>query len=451
MAGTPASTVTAGIEVERGDQSNKSLVYAENGVGPSNDLAGWTFGSEKVEAGTFYGTFIGDVTGTPSSLAGLTTDNLSEGTNNLYFTDARVTTPARSALSGSDGVSYTTSTGALAVDSTVIRTTGSQSMSGIKTFTGGIALNTANSIHFENDKHLISYNDGRGNFNIRVGHDDDEIVTEAGYVFHTEWSQSSGLYSIFTSPASQTVGEQQAVDFTWREQFKIDSDSVYLRYQGSNKFNTTSTGATLTGALAVTGTVDGRDIATDGTKLDTIATSANNYSLPTSTASVLGGVKIGSGISITTGVISADSQTANDFTNTLKTKLDGIATSANNYSLPTSTASVLGGVKIGSGISITTGVISADSQTANDFTDTLKTKLDGIDTSATNTESPVLYDNAGTPTLKTGITASEVRAAIGAGTSSFSGAYSDLSGKPTLLTLGTTSTTALAGDTPLCK
>ena len=397
MAGTPASTVTAGIEVARGSQGNKSLVYAENGVGPSNNLAGWTFGSEKVEAGTFYGTFIGDVTGTPSSLAGLTTDNLDEGTNNLYFTDARVTTPARSALSGSNGVSYTTSTGALAVDSTVIRTTGSQSMSGIKTFTGGIALNTANSIHFENDKHLISYNDGRGNFNIRVGHDEDEIVTEAGYVFHTEWSQSSGLYSIFTSPASQTVGEQQGVDFTWREQFKIDSNSVYLRYQGSNKFNTTSTGATLTGALVVTGTVDGRDIAADGTKLNTIDTNANNYSLPTSTASVLGGVKIGSGISIASGVISADSQTANDFTNTLKTKLDD------------------------------------------------------IDANATNTESPALYDNAGTPALKTGITASEVRTAIGAGTSSFSGAYSALSGKPTLLTLGTTSSTAMAGDTSLLQ
>ena len=62
---------------------------------------------------------------------------------------------------------------------------------------------------------------------------------------------------------------------------------------------------------------------------------ANNYSLPTATASVLGGVKIGSGITITSGVISADSQTDNNFTNALKTKLDGIAASANNYSHPT--------------------------------------------------------------------------------------------------------------------
>ena len=53
--------------------------------------------------------------------------------------------------------------------------------------------------------------------------------------------------------------------------------------------------------------------------------------------------------------------TQNNFTNTLKTKLDGIATSANNYSLPTSSTSTLGGVKVdGSTITINgSGVISS--------------------------------------------------------------------------------------------
>ena len=110
QSGTPASSVTAGIEVERGSSSNKSFVYAESGVGESgNTTSGWTFGSERVQAGTFFGTFVGDVTGTPSSLAGLTTDNLTEGTNNLYFTNAR----ARAAISGSTGISYNSSTGAI--------------------------------------------------------------------------------------------------------------------------------------------------------------------------------------------------------------------------------------------------------------------------------------------------------------------------------------------------
>ena len=39
--------------------------------------------------------------------------------------------------------------------------------------------------------------------------------------------------------------------------------------------------------------------------------------------------------------------TQNNFTNTLKTKLDGIAASANNFSLPLSSSSTRGGVKIG--------------------------------------------------------------------------------------------------------
>ena len=41
-----------------------------------------------------------------------------------------------------------------------------------------------------------------------------------------------------------------------------------------------------------------------------------------------------------------------------KSKLDGIASGANNYSLPTASASTLGGVKVGSGLSISNGVLS---------------------------------------------------------------------------------------------
>lgn len=41
-----------------------------------------------------------------------------------------------------------------------------------------------------------------------------------------------------------------------------------------------------------------------------------------------------------------------------KSKLDGIATGANNYSLPTASSSTLGGVKIGSHLSISNGVLS---------------------------------------------------------------------------------------------
>ena len=52
--------------------------------------------------------------------------------------------------------------------------------------------------------------------------------------------------------------------------------ALNLFYDNSKKFETTSTGIDVTGNIAVSGTVDGRDVATDGTKLDGIATGATN-------------------------------------------------------------------------------------------------------------------------------------------------------------------------------
>lgn len=48
----------------------------------------------------------------------------------------------------------------------------------------------------------------------------------------------------------------------------------------------------------------------------------------------------------------------NDFTAAYKSKLDGIANNANNYSLPTASATTLGGIKVGSGLSIDNGVLN---------------------------------------------------------------------------------------------
>ena len=67
-----------------------------------------------------------------------------------------------------------------------------------------------------------------------------------------------------------------------------------------------------------------------------IKNSSSPYVLPTASAETLGGVKVGSGLSIADGVLSA-----------------------NGYSLPTASAETLGGVKVGSGLSIEDGVLSA--------------------------------------------------------------------------------------------
>ena len=89
------------------------------------------------------------------------------------------------------------------------------------------------------------------------------------------------------------------------------------------------------------------------TKLASIEDGANKYSLPTASSTVLGGVRVGNRLSISNGVLSADIQTDNNFTNALKTKLDGIEAGANKYTHPsTHPASMITGLHP----SATTGV-----------------------------------------------------------------------------------------------
>ena len=76
----------------------------------------------------------------------------------------------------------------------------------------------------------------------------------------------------------------------------------------------------------------------------------------------------------------------NDYTTTEKNKLAGIASNANNYSLPTASSTVLGGVKVGTNLSISSGVLSAKDTTYGVATTSAnglmsssdKTKLNGI-------------------------------------------------------------------------
>ena len=61
----------------------------------------------------------------------------------------------------------------------------------------------------------------------------------------------------------------------------------------------------------------------------------------------------------TTALMPATSSTAGLMTANDKAKLDGIATGANNYTLPVASATALGGIKLGSGLSATTdGTVS---------------------------------------------------------------------------------------------
>lgn len=77
---------------------------------------------------------------------------------------------------------------------------------------------------------------------------------------------------------------------------------------------------------------------------------------------------------------------------------------------------------------------------------TVRTILN-VEDGATNTADPAITTNGSTPSLASGITAAEVRTLIGAGTSSFSGSYNDLTNKPTIPSAANDATiTISAGD-----
>ena len=203
-------------------------------------------------------------------------------------------------------------------------------------------------------------------------------------------------------------------------------------------------GLDVTGNIGVSGTVDGRDIASDGSKLDGIESGAtadqtksdiDALGIAASTASTLATARTIAGASFdgsaNVNISYADltnklsvgdgGLTQNNFTNTLKSKLDGIASSATNvtnnnqltngagYITATLTEEqvedYVGGMVTGNtetGITVTyqdsdgTLDFAVASQTDNNFTTTLKNKLDGIASSATNvTNNNQLTNGAG--------------------------------------------------------
>lgn len=136
-----------------------------------------------------------------------------------------------------------------------------------------------------------------------------------------------------------------------------------------------------------------------------------------------------------------------------KTKLDGLG-GGGNYTLPTASDTVLGGVKIGANVTITSGVISvAAPVTDNSGLTNGAGYITAASLSGYALTSQLFSGSYLDLTNKPTIPASQVNADWNAGTgvaqilnkpALFSGAYADLSGKPTLGTAAATDATAYA-------
>lgn len=128
----------------------------------------------------------------------------------------------------------------------------------------------------------------------------------------------------------------------------------------------------------VTGKPTFATVATSGSYNDLTdkPTIPQAYTLPEASSTTLGGVKVGSGLSITNGVLSATGSAVADSIDWSKVQnkpsFASVATSGDyndltnkptipqEYTLPAASKSALGGIKVGSGLSITSdGVLSA--------------------------------------------------------------------------------------------
>ena len=141
----------------------------------------------------------------------------------------------------------------------------------------------------------------------------------------------------------------------------MDTDAKALVMQDGE----TVGGVRFSSTLVATSEHDGLMSASDKEKLDSIPVGGgSSYTLPMASTTVLGGIKVGTNLSISNGVLSGNYAVATTSSAGLmsavdKAKLDGISSGGGgSYTLPVASSSVLGGIKVGSGLSISDGVLS---------------------------------------------------------------------------------------------
>lgn len=168
-----------------------------------------------------------------------------------------------------------------------------------------------------------------------------------------------------------------------------DSGDGTLKLQtgGNTKLEVQSAGVGITGNITVSGTVDGRDVAADGTKLDGISSSAI-ANVVQDTTPQLGGDLDMNGNSISSGTLNVKNsgsqsevrlfcEVSNAHYAAIKAPAHANFSGNLTYTLP---SSITNGQYIKTDAN---GNLSFASPTENDFTTTLKNKLDGIESGAT--------------------------------------------------------------------
>ena len=193
-----------------------------------------------------------------------------------------------------------------------------------------------------------------------AGVSDSDVVTyciEEG----TNWEIGSGIYSSsatsLTRTPTESSGGGSAITLGGTAKVFITSvadDFGKLQSGGATKIAAASGGVEVTGNIVVSGSVDGRDVSTDGTKLDGIEASATADQTAAEIRTLVESATDSNvftdadhtklnGIETSATADQSDSEIktayennsdTNAFTDALQTKLNGVAASANNYVHP---------------------------------------------------------------------------------------------------------------------
>ena len=119
-----------------------------------------------------------------------------------------------------------------------------------------------------------------------------QYVIEEGANFEIGTGTFSSSGNSLTRSPTESSNSDNAITLAGQATVSITAvadDLNRLQHGGSDKVTVSSTGASVTGNLAVSGTVDGRDVASDGSKLDGIEANAKNDQTITAGDGLTGG------------------------------------------------------------------------------------------------------------------------------------------------------------------
>ena len=386
-----------------------------------------------------FNTSNGILTAARNGLSSLTVD-----LDGRYVTSSGVTSVATG-----DGLSggTITSTGTLTVDSTVVRTTGNQSIAGVKSFSGKIGADAGI------DGLTNSFGISGNNYNITGVNQININDPGEGIVF-----QGTTNVSLFTvddaTDSILRINNASALDVNCKITDVVDPTSAqdaatktYVDTAVAGVPQGTMSSWTLTAASGGSETITNGETVTiaQGTGITTARSGATvtitNSSPDTGTPAILSN---GSTPSLNSGITAAEIRSLIGAGTSSSSGVTSVATSGskNGLTLTGGTITSTGTITLGGTLAISnddwsgTDLSVANGGTGSSTASGARSNLGVVN----DTGTPAILSNGSTPSLNSGISAAEVRTLIGAGTSSSSGVTSVSSGNSNTITVGGSAT-----------